>query len=456
MGKFGGLFAFVLTLVLSCCLMALQAAAKERVAGEKADARAAVFGDWRKDRPGLRHRITIEDLPPPYATPSVSHIPRITSSPSDAHLKAPPGFEVNLFAAGLDQPRVMRVAPNGDVFLAETAAGTVRVLRPSADGRTAAKIATFAVNLSAPFGLAFYPAGPNPQWLYVGEENRVVRFPYSNGDLSPQAKPEVIVERLAPSTGGHITRDIVFSKDGARMFVSVGSQSNVAEGMGKKSAKEIEAWEAAHGMGAAWDFEEGRAAVLAFTPEGRERRVFATGIRNCVALAVHPETGDVYCATNERDGLGDNLVPDYVTHVGEGRFFGWPWLYLGDHQDPRWKNARLDLRGKATIPDVLIQPHSAPLGLTFYDGTAFPVEYRGSAFVACHGSWNRSKVTGYKVVRILMRDGKPTGEYEDFLTGFVENDDLVSGRPVSVTAAGDGSLLVSEDANGAIWRIAAR
>ena len=448
MGRFLFIAAF-----LSASLTAVLWA-KERSQGEQAQsANDSVFKDWRADRPGLRRRITLEDLPPPYATRSASNFSREVKRPAGAKLSAPDGFTVSLFAEGIDQPRTLRVAPNGDIFVAETAAGNVRVLRPSPDGSSAAKITTFASDLSAPFGIAFYPAGPDPKWVYMAEENRVIRFPYSNGDLTPRAAPEIVVAKLAASTGGHVTRDVAFSNDGARMFVSVGSQSNVAEGMRKKSPQEIQKWEAGHGLGAAWGDEESRADVLVFTPEGKDRRAFATGIRNCVGLAVHPETGDVYCSTNERDGLGDNLVPDYVTRVREGEFFGWPWRYMGDHVDPRWKGARPDLAGKVANPDVLIQPHSAPLGMTFYTGTAFPSEYRGSAFAALHGSWNRATRTGYKVVRIIMQDGRPTGEYEDFLTGFVVDNSRVWGRPVGVVTARDGSLLVSEDANGAIWRI---
>ena len=444
-----------LAAALGCGLLSGDASRAELQGEETGKPGSSVFGDWHQDRPGLRRRIRTGDLPPPYATPSVSKIPHEKKHPAEAPLRAPDGFKVSLFAEGLDQPRTMRVAPNGDIFLAETAPGNVRVLRPAADGSSAAKIATYAHGLSAPFGIAFYPAGPDPKWIYVAEQNRVIRFRYSNGDLAPKAAPEVVVARLASTTGGHVTRDIAFSKDGTRMYVSVGSESNIAEGMKKKSPKAIQAWEAVHGLGAAWGDEESRAAVFSFTPEGKERRIFATGIRNCVALAVHPETGDLYCAANERDGLGDNLVPDYVTHIRAGEFFGWPWRYMGGHEDPRWKGARPDLADKVTTPDVLIQPHSAPLGLTFYTGTAFPADYRGSAFAALHGSWNRSVLTGYKVVRILMRDGHPTGDYEDFLTGFVASDDMVWGRPVGVTVARDGSLLVSEDANGTIWRVSA-
>jgi hypothetical protein len=197
-----------------------------------------------------------------------------------------------------------------------------------------------------------------------------------------------------------------------------------------------------------------RAAVLVFDAEGNNGRIFATGIRNCSGLAVQPESGDLWCATNERDGLGDNLPPDYASRVGDGKFYGWPWFYIGDNQDPRHVGARLDLADRVTVPDVLIQPHSAPLGIAFYDGDAFPHDYHGDGFVALHGSWNRSSRTGYKVVRIPMEGGRPTGEYQDFMTGFVADAGSVWGRPVGVAVASDGALLVSEDGNGTIWRVA--
>jgi glucose/arabinose dehydrogenase len=360
---------------------------------------------------------------------------------------------VELFAQRLEAPRLIRAAPNGDLFVAETLTGRIRVLRPSEDGKSVAKSAVYASSLSDPFGIAFYPPGPEPKWVYIAEVNRVIRFPYSAGDLKAPPRPEIVVPQLAPHRGGHVTRDLVFSNDSTRMFVSVGSSSNDGEGLAKKTAQEIEAWEAKKGLGAAWGFEENRADVLVFTPEGKDGRIFATGIRNCVGLTVHPASGDLYCSANERDGLGDDLVPDYVTRVRQGQFYGWPWRYMGDQEDPRWKGARPDLVGKISNPDVALQPHSAPLAMTFYTGTAFPPGYRDSAFVAFHGSWNRALRTGYKVVRILMRDGVPTGEYEDFLTGFVIDNDRVWGRPVGVAAGKDGALYVSEDSSGTIWRV---
>jgi glucose/arabinose dehydrogenase len=326
------------------------------------------------------------------------------------------------------------------------------VLRATADGSKPAVSEIFADRLSQPFGIAFFPSGDNPKWVYVANTDSVVRFPYTPGDTKAAGAPETVVAKLP--RGGHSTRDVVFSKDDQRMMVSVGSDSNVGEGMGSPPGGQgLSSWIAANPLGASWGYETSRADVLTFDPDGKNAGVFATGIRNCVGLAVHPSTGDLYCSTNERDGLGDNLVPDYVTRVRQGAFYGWPWFYIGEHQDPRHAGARPDLKGRITVPDVLIQPHSASLGLTFYNGSAFPAEYRGDGFAAEHGSWNRSKRTGYKVIRVRLKDGVPSGEYEDFATGFVVNDSDVWGRPVGVAVARDGALLVSEDGNGTIWRI---
>jgi glucose/arabinose dehydrogenase len=235
--------------------------------------------------------------------------------------------------------------------------------------------------------------------------------------------------------------------------VSVGSASNVGDRMGKLDPASLAKWTSQHPLGAAWGNEEERADVLVFDPDGGHRRIYATGIRNCVGMAVAPSTGTLWCSTNERDGLGDNVPPDYITRVRQGAFYGWPWYYIGAHQDPRHDSERPDLKDKITVPDVLIQPHSASLGLAFYDATQFPAQYRGNIFAAEHGSWNRSKRTGYKVIRVPVKDGAPTGEYEDFVTGFVIDDADVWGRPVGVAVDKDGALLVSEDASGTIWRI---
>jgi glucose/arabinose dehydrogenase len=419
----------------------------------------AALGDWRTDAPLVRRKIT--ELPPPYATRSASNPPRVIAKPASAAPKVPPGFQVELFAANLHDPRTVRVAPNGDIFIAESEPGRVRVLRAADGASTPETNEVFASGLQQPFGIAFYPPGSDPQWMYVANTASVVRYPYRNGDLKPRGKAEVIVRDLAGAGGrsvqrGHITRDIVFSQEGRKMFVSVGSASNDGEGMGKRDAAAIARWEAAHGLGSAWGPETDRAAVLVFDPDGGNRRVFATGLRNCVGLAVHPLTGDVWCSTNERDDLGDDLVPDFVTRVRDGAFYGWPWYYLGPNEDPRHRGERPDLKDKVAVPDVLIQAHSASMGMVFYDNDQFPAEYRGDAFAAEHGSWNRAKRTGYKVIRVLLKDGVPTGEYEDFMTGFVVNDSAVWARPVGIAVAHDGALLVSEDGNGTIWRVTYR
>ena len=443
--------------------MLVAAAAAVPVSSARADGPpftgAAAYGDWRGDAPDVARLIRPDDAPPPYASRSASNTPSVVARPAGASLKVPPGFAVTEFSHGLTNPRQIRVAPNGDIFVAESDSDRVRVLRAADGAATPSVDQVFAGGLDQPFGIAFYPPGPAPQYLYVANNNSIVRFPYGPGALKPLGKPEVVVARLTPSTGGHWTRDVAFSPDGRRMFVSIGSGSNDAEGLAPLSEAARTAWQNGHGLGAAWGAEENKADVLAFSPEGGTPHPYATGLRNCVSLALEPKTGVPWCVTNERDGLGDDLPPDYATAVREGGFYGWPWYYIGGHEDPRHKGARPDLATQVTVPDVLLQPHSAPLGIAFYDPpkgapAAFPEEYRGSAFVALHGSWNRSKRTGYKLVLLPLKDGVPDGSYRDFLTGFVANDDGVWGRPVGVAVAHDGALLMTEDGNGTIWRIA--
>jgi glucose/arabinose dehydrogenase len=339
----------------------------------------------------------------------------------------------------------MRTAPNGDVFLAESGAGRIRVWRPVAGADHAAAPVTFAAGLDQPFGIAFWPPD-QPRFVYVAETSKIVRYPYDKG-LVAAGPAQVIVPHLPE--GGHWTRDLAVAADGTRLYVSVGSASNVATGMRGAAQPGASAAEAGKGSGN----EAGRAAVFGFAPEGGALSLVASGIRNCVGLAIEPKTRALWCATNERDGMGDDLPPDYATRVAPGSFFGWPWYYTGSHEDPRHQGERPDLASQVSIPDVLIQPHSAPLGITFYDGTAFPAEYRGDGFVTLHGSWNRARRTGYKVIRLIIRNGIPTGTYDDFMTGFVANDDQVWGRPVGLTVLHDGSMLVSEDGNGTVWRI---
>jgi hypothetical protein len=417
-----------------------------QTAGRLLEGRAA-FGDWRADAPGTRRLIRPGDLPPPQTAQSVSNSVRVVQR-TDETPRVPPGFAANLFAAGLSGPRIIRAAPNGDIFVSESRAGRVSVLRGDGGGTT--KKFVFASGLNYPFGIAFYPSGADPQWVYIADTGAVLRIPYRSGDVAPRGDAETVVAHLP--VGGHATRDLAFSPDGATMYVSIGAASNDAEGMSKLADGPLRNFIADHPLGAAWGNETDRADVLTFDPQGRNKKIFATGIRNCVGMAVEP-SGTLWCSTNERDGMGDDLPPDYVTRVRQGAFYGWPWYYIGAIEDPHHRGERPDLKDKVTMPDVLIEAHSASLGMAIYDGGQFPPDYRGAIFAAQHGSWNRSKRTGYKVIRIVTKDGVPTGEYEDFATGFVINDSSVWGRPVGVTVGKDGALLISEDGSGTIWRI---
>lgn len=407
----------------------VQSRAKKVLVGQGA------LGDWTTDAPGVRRRITTADLPAPYATASVDAGSRVVRRPEGAWPQVPAGFKVEEYATNLDNPRLIRTAPNGDLFVAESRPGRVRVLR-GGTGK-AETVEVFAADLRQPFGIAFYPPGPDPRYVYVADTDAVLRFPYRKGDLKARGPAEVIVPDLPGGGrlrgGGHWTRDIAFSRDGKRMFVSVGSLTNVWENPAAN--------------------EERRADILEYKPDGTGFRLYATGIRNAVGIAVNPETGELWASVNERDGLGDDLVPDYITRVREGGFYGWPWYYIGANQDPRHRGARPELRDKVVVPDVLLQSHSASLEMMFYGGQQFPREYRGDAFAAEHGSWNRAKRTGYKVIRVPLRNGAPTGEYEDFMTGFVTPAGDVWGRPVGVAEAKDGALFVSDDGSNTVWRI---
>jgi glucose/arabinose dehydrogenase len=394
------------------------------------------LGDWTTDAPGVRRKVTTADLAQPYDTPSADNHPKIVKRPEGAMPQAPAGFVVTEFATGLQQPRIITRAPNGDLFVAESKANQVRLLS-DADGDGKPEVnEVFATGLSRPFGIAFYPPGPDPKYVYVANTGSVVRFPYKSGDTKASGEPETIIDDIPSGNenvggGGHWTRDLEFSPDGKTLYVSVGSRSNF-EGTN----------------------EDRRAMILAFDPDGKNERVFASGIRNPVALATHPQTGQLWTSVNERDGLGDNLVPDYITHVEEGGFYGFPWYYLGPNQDPRHAGKHPELKSKTLTPDVLLQSHMASLGLAFYDGKSFPSEYHNDGFAGEHGSWNRARRVGYKVIRIPMKDGRATGEFEDFLVGFVTKDGNVWGRPVGIAVAKDGTLMVTDDASGTIWRVA--
>lgn len=397
----------------------------------------AALGDWTTDAPGVRRKVTVDDLAKPYDTPSANNNPRIVDRPEGAWPKAPEGFEVTEFAKELKQPRAIVCAPNGDLFLAESSANRIRVLR-DADGDGKPEVnEIFATDLNRPFGIAFYPVGSEPEYVYVGNTDSVVRFPYKSGDTNASGRAETIVKDIpsgneAVGGGGHWTRDLEFSPDGKTLYVSVGSRSNFDD---DKS-------------------ETRRANILAFDPDGKNERVFASGIRNPVGLATHPKTGELWTSVNERDGLGDNLVPDYITRVEEGGFYGWPWYYIGPNQDPRHEGKHPELKDKVVVPDVLLQSHMASLDLDFYDGDKFPRQYHNDGFASEHGSWNRARRVGYKVIRLPMKDGKATGEFEDFLVGFVTKDGNVWGRPVGVAVAKDGALMVTDDASGTVWRVA--
>jgi glucose/arabinose dehydrogenase len=378
-------------------------------------------------------KITPNDLPAPFATASAGNSSKVVARPEGAWPQVPPGFQVDLYAAGLDEPRLIRTAPNGDFFVAESKVGDIRVFRGITSNGKPEQMQVFATGLSRPFGINFYPPGPNPQWVYVGNTDSVVRLPYQNGDMKARGPAEHIAD--VPGGNSHWTRDIQFTPDGKKMFVSVGSKTNVDDPDTNP-------------------LEKNRADILEFNPDGSEMRIYASGIRNAVGLAINPQTGELWCSVNERDALGDNLVPDYITHVQDGGFYGWPWWYIGAHQDPRHAGKHPELKDKVIVPDVLLQPHNASLEMTFYDGKQFPAEYQGDAFASEHGSWNKSTRVGYEVIRVpLHQTGHATGEYEDFMTGFVVDNEHVWGRPVGITVAPDGSLLVTDDGSSSIWRI---
>ena len=430
-----------------------KAAAPAAAAGKRVGADSAA---WTEDKPGDLHHIKPTDLVKPYASESAGNGPKLAPRPDGVMPAVPAGFKVGIYADGLGKSRLALRAPNGDIILSEAAKGQITVLR-SKDGEKAETVSVYASGLSRPYGMALWPA-ENPKYLYVANVNSVVRFPYSVGDLKAKGEPEVVIEKISDTSGGHVTRTIAFSKDGKTMFLSVGSATNVAASIGPQPPQPLAQWEAKYGVGAAWGEETERAAVLAFDPDGKNRRAYANGLRNCVGMIVHPGTGDLFCSVNERDELGDNLPPDYITRVKQGGFYGWPWYYIGANEDPRLQGIRPDLKNKTIVPDTLIQSHSAPLGMVVYQAPAgakhaFPKEYQGDIFLALHGSWNRGTRTGYKVVRVFMKNGVPTGQYQDFMTGMVLSDRDVWGRPAAVEVAADGALLVVDDGGGVVWRI---
>jgi glucose/arabinose dehydrogenase len=378
------------------------------------------------------HTIDPMKLPAPFHTESARRSSRQIEQPKDATLHVPKGFKVNVFAEGdFSYPRWMALAPNGDVFVADSRANSVIVLRDKNNDGTADERWVWSDKLSQPFGMAFHDG-----WFYVANTDSIVRFRYRPGQTKAVGDPEKIVELTEGGYRQHWTRNIIFSPDGKRMFVSIGSATNV-------SVEE----------------DPRRAAISVYDPDGKNHRIYASGLRNPIGLAWNPATGELWTAVNERDGLGDDLVPDYATSVKEGGFYGWPYSYIGQNEEPRRKGEAPELVKKAIVPDVLFRSHSAALGIVFYDGEMFPDEYRGDAFVAFHGSWNRQKLTGYKIVRIPFESGKPEGnKYEDFVSGWLPTEDSneVWGRPVGLLVAADGSLLITDDGARKIWRISYR
>jgi glucose/arabinose dehydrogenase len=430
---------------LLCCAIFLvsnlSVAARTEAASERAKllSGTAAMGDWTRDAPGVRRRITVNDLPPPSSNVLAINLARVVARPGEAQLQVPPGFKVEIYADGFRDPRFLVTAPNGDIFVAESRANQIKVLRDAKGSGKPDVTELFAErDLNKPFGMAFYPPGNDPQFLYVANTDGVIRFPYRNGDLKARGLAEKQGAHLPGGagnlrSGGHWTRDIVFSPDGKKMYVSIGSRSNVSD-------------DAA---------EADRARIFEFNSDGSGRKVYAWGIRNAVGIAFRPGSDELWMSTNERDEIGEDLPPDYISSVRPGGFYGWPWFYIGNHADPRHKGKHPELADKVVVPDVLVEAHSATLNLCFYTGDQFPVEYNGDIFAAFHGSWNRKKRTGYKIVRVPFdhSTGKAIGEYEDFVTGFVTLDGKVWGRPVGITVAKDGSLLFSEDGNGTIWRV---
>lgn len=372
------------------------------------------------------YHITAKDVAEP--TTPTPNPPKLVPKPADAELAAPEGFKVEPFAEGFKRPRWVVEAPNGDIFLSDSTSGSIYVLRDANKNQTIeeSERTEFATGLTQPFGMAFAKNG-----FYVANTDSVVRFPYKKGDTKASGAPAKIADLPSGKTG-HWTRTIRFAPDGKTFYVTVGSSSNV----------DVET-------------DPIRATVLRFKPDGSGREVVATGVRNAIGFDFHPQTKEPWMAIQERDGLGDELVPDFVAKLKKGAFYGWPYSYTGQHEEPRRKGEKPELVKAAVMPEVLIQAHSAIMGMVFYDGKVFPAKYRGGAFAALRGSSNRGKRTGYKVIYLPFSKGQATGGYEDFVTGWMLGEDKpeVWGRPVGLAVRKDGSMLVTDDANGKIFRV---
>ena len=371
--------------------------------------------------------IKLADLPPPEVQRGPVNFSKVIPRPEGAQLQMPAGFAVIEYAADFAKPRWMALAPNGDVFVSESETNRITILRDTNNDGKVDERFTFAEGLARPFGMAFWK-----DYFYVGNTNAVIRYKYKAGQTKAEGEPEKLIDLPMNGYREHWTRNILFSQDGKKLYVTVGSKSNVDAGE-----------------------EPMRAAITEINPDGTGQRIFASGLRNPLGLAWNPTTKQLWAAVQERDLIGNDLVPDYVTSIKEGGFYGWPYTYIGSNIDPRRKGERDDLAKTTIVPDVLIQAHSAILGLVFYEGKMFPKEYQGDAFVALHGSWNRDKRTGYSIIRIRFKNGKPVGGYDDFITGWMLGEDKaeVWGRPVGLLVLKDGSMLIADDGGNKIWRV---
>jgi glucose/arabinose dehydrogenase len=423
---FASIFRASQTAVFAGLIMVLLISSACAQDSKKSGQQAAATGAAQTATP-KHYDITVKDLPPPEVQKGPTNFSKVIPRPEGAGLVVPAGFSVTEYAADLKKPRWMQLAPNGDVFVAESEAGQISVLRDANNDGKIDERFVFATGLSRPFGMAFWK-----DYLYVGNTDAVVRFKYTAGQTTATGAAEKIAALPMNGYREHWTRNLIFSADGKKLYVTVGSKSNVDAGE-----------------------EPMRAAISEYNPDGTGQRIYASGLRNPLGLAWNPTTKQLWAAVQERDLIGNDLVPDYVTSVKEGAFYGWPYAYIGANEDPRRKGEKPELVKQTVVPDVLLQAHSAILGLVFYQGSMFPKEYQGDAFAALHGSWNRDKRTGYKIVRIRFKNGKPVGGYDDFLTGWMlgEDNPNVWGRPVGLLALKDGSLLIADDGGNKIWRV---
>ncbi|MCF2486908.1 sorbosone dehydrogenase family protein [Dyadobacter sp. CY347] len=417
-------------LILACTFLAITLAGCSTKVSDQEKEAAAQSGPDSVET--VTDRLT---LPAPFTSESVENRPEEAGWPEGKMPTAPAGFTVSKYADKLKSPRWTYIAPNGDVFVAESntkkSADRITVLRDvNKDGKPEIR-EIFMENLKQPLGMLVLK-----DYFYVANTNGLYRYAYKSGDTKITSKGEKIVDLPAGGYNNHWTRNLLANADGSKIYISVGSASNVAD----------------HGM----DEEKRRANILEVNPDGTGERIYASGLRNPVGMDWAPGSNTLWTAVNERDKLGDELVPDYITSVKQGGFYGWPYAYFGKNEDPRRKGERPDLVAKTLVPDVPVGSHTASLGLAFYDKTQFPAKYQNGAFIGQHGSWNRSKLSGYKVVFVPFKNGKPAGKPEDFLTGFVESEKKVYGRPVGVTVMEDGSMLVNDDSAGTIWRVSAK